>query len=328
MTAAKHVIEMIQSHVAGDSERFLSIVEHIADDAGKSGKVRVAGEIRGMVENIRRDNIEKRRLEPVPMISPRGELAGLVRAIYPETKLSDLVLNADLGRRIHGVVREHKARHLLETKGLSPRRKFLFSGPPGTGKGMTAAAIAGDLGLPLFTILLDGVITKFMGETAAKMRLVFDAMRTTRGVYFFDEVDALASRRDVDNDIGEARRMLNSFLQFLEDDKSGSVIIAATNHRTLLDPAIFRRFHAAFSYSKPTPEEGRQVIANHLGQFDLSVIEWEILESEMAGLSQADLVSVADDAARDAVLDHGGDMNSEILKRALRDRKALHNDAL
>ncbi|MFC0218691.1 AAA family ATPase [Pseudochelatococcus lubricantis] len=328
MTAAKHVIEMIHSHAAGDSERFLAIAENIADDAGKSGKVKVAGEIRGIVENIRRDKLEKRRLEPVPMISPRGELAGLVRAIYPETKLSDLVLNADLSRRIHGLVREHKARHLLEAKGLSPRRKFLFSGPPGTGKGMTAAAIAGDLGLPLFTILLDGVITKFMGETAAKMRLVFDAMRTTRGVYFFDEVDALASRRDADNDIGEARRMLNSFLQFLEDDKSGSVIIAATNHRTLLDPAIFRRFHAAFSYSKPTPGEGRQVIANHLGRFDLSAVEWKKLESEMAGLSQADLVSVADDAARDAVLDHGGDMNSEILKRALRDRKALHNDAL
>jgi len=326
MTTTKHLIDMIRSHAAGDGERFLAIAENIADDAGRSGKVKVAGEIRGVVDGIRRDNLERSVKGAEPIVAPRGELAGLVRASYPEIFLSNLVLNPDLDRRIGGIVREHKERHLLEANGLTPRRKFLFSGPPGTGKGMTAAAIAGELGLPLFTILLDGVITKFMGETASKLRLIFDAMRTARGVYFFDEVDALASRRDADNDIGEARRMLNSFLQFLEDEKSGSIIIAATNHRTLLDPAIFRRFHAAFAYAKPTPLEARQVLSNHLLQFDLSMIDWAETEHGIESLSQADLVAVADDAARDAVLDHQGTLSTNILRRALMDRIALHNE--
>ena len=96
--------------------------------------------------------------------------------------------------------------------------------------------------MPLFTVLIDGLITKFMGETAAKLRLVFSAMEETRGVYLFDEFDAIGARRGERNDVGEIRRVLNSFLQFLEQDESGSLIIAATNHPELLDSALHRRF--------------------------------------------------------------------------------------
>ncbi|ANP85589.1 AAA family ATPase [Rhizobium leguminosarum] len=324
MTATKHLLAMIQSHVARDDQRFLAVVEHIAEEASRSGKFKVAGDIRGLVEAARRKS-ERRDANTVPIVAPRGELAGLLKASYPDVALSNLILNPDLDRRVRSIVREHKDRQLLEARGLNPRRKLLFSGPPGTGKGMTAAAIAAELGLPLFTILLDGVITKFMGETAGKLRLLFDAMKATKGVYFFDEVDALASRRDADNDIGEARRMLNSFLQFLEDDKSDSLIVAATNHRVLLDPAIFRRFHAAFSYAKPTPPEARLIISNHLAQFDLTTIDWASIDEITDGLSQADLVAVANDAARDAVLDNASEMTTEIILRAISDRVALHD---
>ena len=109
-------------------------------------------------------------------------------------------------------------------------RKLLLVGPPGTGKTMTAAALAGELGLPLFSIRLDGLITKYMGETAAKLRLVFDAIQATRGVYLFDEFDALGGERSAKNDVGEIRRVLNSFLQFLEQDDSASIVMGATNH--------------------------------------------------------------------------------------------------
>jgi SpoVK/Ycf46/Vps4 family AAA+-type ATPase len=112
--------------------------------------------------------------------------------------------------------------------------------------------------------MLDGVITKYMGETAAKLRLIFDAVQSTRGVYLFDEVDALATSRGADNDIGEARRMLNSLLQFLDEDSSGSILIAATNHPGLLDAAIFRRFDAALVYQHPTSEEVERILRANL----------------------------------------------------------------
>jgi len=236
------------------------------------------------------------------------------------------VVGTDLRERILRIIREHRERETLEAEGMQPRRKFLFSGPPGTGKGMTASALACELGLPLFKIRLDGVITKFLGETAAKLRLIFDAMQSVRGVYFFDEVDALASSRGSENDIGEARRMLNSFLQFLEEDQSQSLIIAATNHSSLLDAAIFRRFDAAFLYSNPSAEEARRVLCNNLLRFDRDAIEWTEVDAFTNGLSQADLAASAEDAARFAILDNHRVLSTEVLCRALKDRANIHRE--
>src|SRR5208337_5606310 len=129
-------------------------------------------------------------------------------------------------------------------------------------KTMSASALAGEFGLPLFEIRLEGLITKFMGETAAKLRLVFDAIAETRGVYFFDEFDAIGAKRTERNDVGEIRRVLNSFLQFLEQDESDSLIIAATNHPELLDPALHRRFDDVIEYALPDPDVARRILKN------------------------------------------------------------------
>ncbi|QXT34862.1 ATP-binding protein [Sphingomonas sanguinis] len=321
MASSKQLIGMIRSHAAGDDERFLAIAEHIANDARSAGHHRMAEEIGTLVGSLKEEIGERRTsTRPALIAAPRGELASLVRASYPETRLSDVVVADDVGARLRRIVREQRERGLLADQGLHPRRKLLLSGPPGTGKTTTAAAIAGELGLPLFTVLLDGVITKFMGETAAKLRIVFDAMTNARGVYFFDEVDALATRRGAENDIGEARRMLNSFLQFLDEDASGSLVLAATNHQELLDRAIFRRFDATIRYDLPEPEHVRRILTHRLPRFDLSGFDWDVVCSAASGLSQADIVAAGEDAARDAVLENDGLLDGGILVAALSER--------
>lgn len=327
MASAQQLIQMIRSHATGDDDRFLSIAEEIAEDAAKAGRGRMAADLNAIVNHLRTTRqVSPDRTKPVPLAAPRGELAALMQAVYPERRLSDLVVDEELDQRLRRVVRENREREKLAQSNLTPRRKLLFSGPPGTGKSLTAAAIAGELGLPLFTIKLDGVITKFMGETAAKLRLIFDSMQKARGVYFFDEVDALATRRGREHDIGEARRMLTSLLMLLEDDESTSIIVAATNHRMLLDPAIFRRFHGVFTYELPSPEKARQVLRNHLLLFDRDALEWHAVDEAARNLSHADLTAAADDAARDAVLDHEGKMDTKLLIRALKERSAQHRD--
>ena len=318
MASSKQLIGMIRSHAAGDDSRFLSIAEHIADDARRAGRGRMAEEIGTLVANLRSEVASRRpSTRPTPIAAPRGELAALLRATYPETRVSDLVLSPELDVRIAAIIREHRERDALAAKGLQPRRKLLLSGPPGTGKTMTAAAIAGELGLPLFTVMLDGVITKYMGETAAKLRMVFDAAQSARGVYFFDEIDALATQRGADNDIGEARRMLNSLLQFLDEDSSSSVLVAATNHPALLDRAIFRRFDSALAYDRPGPEQVHRVLMTNLSRFDLSDLDWAAVCEAADGLSQADLAAVARDAGRHAVLDGEGHANTAALRAAI-----------
>src|ERR1700728_3209932 len=167
---------------------------------------------------------------------------------------------------------------------------------------MTASALAGDLHLPLFLIQLDGLITKFMGETAAKLRLVFDALKETSGVYLFDEVDALGGERARSNDVGEIRRVLNSFLQFLEQDQSDSMLVAATNHPQLLDRALFRRFDSVIEYPLPSPGIVRAIIRNRLATMRLGRIAWKTVEHAAAGLSHAEITLAAERAAKDTIL--------------------------
>ena len=164
----------------------------------------------------------------MPIVHPRGELAGLFSASYPKLRLSDMVLDEPTQARLTRIVREQRARHKLRSFSLEPRRKLLLIGPPGTGKTMTAGALPANYSFPSLSFGSTSLITKFMGETAAKLRLVFEAMTSSRGVYLFDEFDSIGAQRALPNEVGEIRRVLNSFLQCIEHDTSDSLILAAT----------------------------------------------------------------------------------------------------
>jgi SpoVK/Ycf46/Vps4 family AAA+-type ATPase len=172
------------------------------------------------------------------------------------------------------VLSEQRQQDRLRQHGFEPLHSLLLVGPPGTGKTFTASVLAGELRLPLFLIRLEVLITKLMGETAAKLRLIFDAAAQTRGVYLFDEVDALAGDRASTNDVGEIRRVLNSLLQFLEHNQSSSIIVAATNHPQLLDRAVFRRFDSVIEFPLPTAEIARAVIRNRLASINARGLSW------------------------------------------------------
>ena len=320
MATSRQLLGMVQSHVAGDGARFLSIAEQIALEAEKAGRGKFAEDLQKAVTAARAEQ----RVSAVQIARPRGDLAELLDVTYPSVGLADVVLRPDLREGVEQIVDEHERRAELEAYHLKPRRKLLFVGPPGTGKSMTAHGIATELGLPLFTVQLDGVITKYMGASASKLRLIFDSMTGVRGVYFFDEIDAIAASRAAENDIGEARRLLNSFLQLVDRDDSHSIIIAATNHSSLLDRAVFRRFDGAFHYEFPTGEEARQVLRNILVAFKNQEIDWNLIDDRAQGLSQADLAAAAVGAARKAVLENDGWLTTDELVWALNARAQIH----
>lgn len=325
MAKADQVKALIRSHAEGDDTRFYSIAMQVAAQEARSGKGRLAQELRDLVDRLkghRRPDPQDRTVGPVPLAQPRGELAGLLVAAYPKTRLADMVLADRPRSRLVRVLREQRQRELLSTRGFTPLHKLLLLGPPGTGKTMTASALAGELAVPLLTIQLDGLITKFMGETAAKLRLVFDAIRETRGVYLFDEFDALGGDRGARNDVGEIRRVLNSFLQFLEQDESDSLILAATNHPAILDRALFRRFDAVVEYTLPSAAHVEAVVSNRLGQVDLRKIVWKEVAGAAKGHSHAEIVRACEQAAKDALLDERTNVETRDLVEALAERPA------
>jgi SpoVK/Ycf46/Vps4 family AAA+-type ATPase len=255
MPTAEQILALVKSHVRGDDERFYSLVLQLAAAEAKRGHTLVAEQLKELLDQAKspRPRVVYSH-GPVPIPSVRSDLASILSVQHPKTLLSNMVLDENLMGQLRRIVYEQRQRARLKNHGLTARRKLLLTGPPGSGKTMTASALAGELGLPLFSVLLHGILTKFMGEAAAKLRLIFDAMLEMRGVYLFDEIDALGGKREADNDVGEARRILNSFLQFLEQDHSEAVIVATTNHEALLDRALFRRFQAILKYQLPSTD--------------------------------------------------------------------------
>jgi SpoVK/Ycf46/Vps4 family AAA+-type ATPase len=232
-----------------------------------------------------------------------------------------MVLLPELSSRLERILTEQRQQKHLQAHNLTPRKKILLVGPPGSGKTMTAAALAGELQLPLFTALYDTLIAKFMGETAIRLKLIFDSMVMTRGVYFFDEFDAIGSQRNSSNDVGEIRRVLNSFLLFLENDESESLIIASTNHPDLLDKALFRRFDDVLEYKLPDPEMIPQLIKFQLLTFDIKVKDWSNIISTAKGLSQAEIVRAAGEAAKSSILSNTKTISEDNLISSLVERK-------
>jgi len=320
MANADQMKALVRSHAEGDDTKFYSVALQVAARAARGGQSHFAQELRDLVDALRRDTSQVSG-RPIPVAQPRGELSALLSVAYPQTRMADLVLQPDVRARLDRVILEQRQQDHLRAQGFRPLRRLLLIGPPGTGKTMTASALAGDLHLPLFVIRLDGLITKFMGETAAKLRLVFDALSETRGVYLFDEVDALGGERARTNDVGEIRRVLNSFLQFLEQDESESLLVAATNHPQMLDRAIFRRFDAVIDYPLPTADVAQGIIKSRLANVRLARVAWAKVNAAADGLSHAEITLAAERAAKDVILAKRDEVNTVDLVGALRERQ-------
>lgn len=323
MATAEQLRALLRSYAEGDEPRFLSIAMQIAALEAKQGHTRLAQELRAVIDEVKtRGQVAPRTpRQPVPLVQPRGELSGLLSVSYPPTRLREMVLEEGVRDRLLRVLHEQRQQQKLREHGLRPRHRILLVGPPGAGKTMTASALAGEMTLPLFSIQLDGLLTKFMGETAAKLRLVFDAIRTTRGVYLFDEFDSIGGHRAAANDIGEIRRVLNSFLQFLENDDSDSLIIAATNNPQLLDAALFRRFDDVIEYRGPTRELAAQLVSERLGPF-LGKLDVQAVVNQSSDLSYADLARACDDAVKEAILRDAVEVAESAMVSALEERRA------
>jgi energy-coupling factor transporter ATP-binding protein EcfA2 len=225
MSTARHAIALLKSYLEGEEQKFFSVALQMAAHEARQGHTKVAQDIQNLINQAQeRKEVIERKASPVPLVQPKGELTNLVSVCYCDTRLIDMVLLPVIEKKLQRILIEHIKRDRLAEYNLKPRRKILLVGPPGSGKSMTAAALAGELKLPLFTVAYTGLITKYMGDTANHLKLIFDAMAVTRGVYFFDEFDAIGSQRDASNDVGEIRRVLNSCLQLLENDGRTSLL--------------------------------------------------------------------------------------------------------
>jgi SpoVK/Ycf46/Vps4 family AAA+-type ATPase len=315
---------LLRSYIAGDDAHFYSVAMQLAADEARKGHGKLAEELRELIDKAKlRRNSGTPANAPIPISRPKGELATLLRVTYPKSRLADLVVTDDVDEALRRIVKEQRHLTRLLAHGLPPRRKILLVGAPGTGKTLTASALAGELGIPLFVVRLDALMTKFMGETAAKLRQIFEAVGHSRGVYFFDEFDAIGGQRSAANDVGEVRRILNSFLVMIEEDSSTSLILAATNHPEMLDYALFRRFDDVIEYELPDADQIAKILASRLGHFAPANMDFTPIAVEAVGLSQAGVTRAAQEAVKNAVMHDRDQIEVEELKTLLRQRPLM-----
>lgn len=324
--STKQIVALLNSHVDGDEEQFLSIALQIAAAEARLGQTENAERLKKLVQKARDRSAagQPKGQAAIPLARPRGELQGLVESSYPKTKLDSMVLADNVRRRLTRIVRQQADRATLRAHGQVPATHVLLVGPAGTGKTMTAAALAGELNLPLFTVRLEALFSRFFGETAGKLRLLFDQIAQTRAVYLLDEFDAIGAQRGDPNDVGEIRRVLNSVLAFMEEPNStDSLVMAATNHSELLDKALARRFDEVVEYTAPDIDAAKLLLERRLGKFKPQARNWSKLVPLVAGLSQAELVRAADAVVKDVILEGGSKVTVDALGAALADRQAF-----
>ena len=318
MAKAEYIISLIKSHYHNEPERFTTLALQIAAHEAKLGHSSFANEIKKI--------IDKAKSETSQIKTFNTELQGLMVEHVPVVNFSDIIASPNITEKIERIILEFIQRDKLRRHDLENRKKILLSGPPGTGKTLTASIIANELNLTLYTVLMDKMVTKYMGETSAKLRQIFDVIKQKQGVYLFDEFDAIGGERSRDNDVGEIRRVLNSFLQFIERDDSDSLIIAITNNKALLDQALFRRFDDVILYNLPTDDEKLGLLKNRLARFSKTKgVNFTKLLPEINGLSHAEISLACLDAIKETVLNEKIKMSNDLILKSVKDRNNAYH---
>ncbi|MFA5298010.1 MAG: ATP-binding protein [Lutibacter sp.] len=322
MAAAEQIKSLIKSFSEGDDSRFYATAMQIAAAEARKGHQDLAEELKKLIQDSKKSKINESTLKRLPVNAAQKELNDLLEFSRPDDKLKDMVLSIKLKKTIQRILDEQRQIEKLRQHNLFPRKKILLTGPPGCGKTMTARVISNELSIPLFVIRLDGLISRYMGESIAKLRLVFDTMKEFRAVYLFDEFDSIGTTRSQGNEVGEIKRVLNSFLLQIEKDDSNSLIIAATNMPENLDEALFRRFDDIINYPLPTEEQifkyyKRELLKNELISENI-LIE---LSKKSIGLNFSDLEKICQDFLKNIIVYGKEESSLEFLFEIINSRK-------
>lgn len=321
MATGEQIKNLIRAHYQNDTSRFQSISLQIAASEARAGHHKIAKELKSIIDKGSpvQKNFDKNGMS----LSVKDELDGSLQLKFTSVRKNEIVLSPTVQEHLEKVITEHQNALKLSEFGLTPRRKLLFHGLPGTGKTISAAMLATELNMPFYAILLDGLMSKYMGETAAKLRSIFNFISNNKAVYLFDEFDSIGSSRGHGNDIGEIKRVLNSFLVFFEEEQSDSIVIAATNHVEALDNALFRRFDDVIEFDLPGENEIKRLIHNKFALFKFKVKDWSTVFNASRGLSYAEIVKACDDAAKEAILNNNKTVNEGFLIKTLQSKTSI-----
>jgi SpoVK/Ycf46/Vps4 family AAA+-type ATPase len=315
MARADLLKQLFRAYRDSDRESFMDVARSIADEERKKHHPALANELIRILNNgvVAATPSLRGTFQPPPR--DHEKKAPLLELKHPDRYLKEMVLHAGTKEIILKAMREFRQWDILEANGLRPSHKLLFCGPPGCGKTATAEAIAAELGLPLVYIRFDSVVSSLLGETASNLRKVFEYIHEDTWVVLFDEFDAIGRSRDDATEHGEIKRVVNSFLQMLDNFYGRSLLVAATNFEQALDPALWRRFDEVVRFERPTVGQIEDLMQKRLSPVSNSKVSTKRYVLQLEGSTFGDIERITTDVLKSCALDGRTRLQAEDIKR-------------
>lgn len=314
MARSDLLISLVKAGRQSPDPRFKNTVEALIADERAKQHTALADQLSLALVNGASTNTAS-FAQPIVASQVLGDLA---YEIAPDRSMSELVLPESVRTECEQLIEEHQRKDLLSSFGLAPRHRVMLVGPPGNGKTTLAAALAHDLMVPLLVVRYEGLIASYLGETAARVRRLFDYARHRACVLFLDEFDTIAKERGDVHETGEIKRVVSTLLLQMDQLPPHVVVVTATNHAELLDRAVWRRFQLRLTIPPPTVDQAKLFLRKLFEGLDGAAgINLANVASQLKGATYAEMEDLYRDVARRTVLSGPGANVASVLRDRL-----------
>ncbi len=297
-----------------DKSEFMRVAEEIIEEEEQKKNNLLARDLRNVLD-YQNNNFTNIKSLKIPCDKERG--LPLLEIKKFKKDWTDVVITNKIRNSLENIIEENNKRDILSVYGLKPKQKLMLFGPPGCGKTLSAQVLSGIMNYPLVYVRFDGVISSYLGETAANLRKIFDFIKYGKWIILFDEFDVIAKQRDDPFEHGEMKRVVNNFLQMMDNFSGESIIICATNHQHLLDSALWRRFDDIILFDIPNKEARIKLIKRNLRSFRTSSVDYSSLAEKTEGMSPADIEMICVNTIKRNILDSKSIISTEDINKQL-----------
>jgi SpoVK/Ycf46/Vps4 family AAA+-type ATPase len=318
---------LFQAYAGNDNEKFIQVANEIITDEEKKKHNLLARDLRKILSSMPQNNSTSNTFSkyykaniPIPRDTEKGFPLLEIREHY--LNFDDLILTIELKDRLEYIIKELRHIEILGAYGIRPKQKILLCGPPGTGKTLSSRVISSVIGYPLVYIRFDSIVSSFLGETATNLRKIFDFVEKGEWVVLFDEFDIVGKKRDDPYEHGEIKRVVNNFMQMMDNYGGRSLLIAATNHQHLLDTGIWRRFDDILFFDMPDTYRREQLFKKYLRVLKRSAdLDISRLAEMTKEFSPADIAQICEEALRRIILEDRKEIHHKDLEWAINQQK-------